>query len=298
MEKIKLTDALKSTTMFLVDNEVEIAMEKQIVDTIKLYQQKMLGIGIKEGLAKFIRSNKESIYMIETLLGISGEKLKRVVSMIRLKQGYTFDSEWSEEKIQKELSQKTSMMDEFCDLFINGKNMESYQDFIPGFILQDFKIDADTLGRLSNEDFLRFLIKSRLIATYSAKYSHSYDKAIADVILPYTNSVGLSYFPTILQSVSSTVCYIITDNSRRIIINFSFLSTTSNSQNKYWKDHISPVYKESRNDDDTIVINILDGAGWIGRSNAYKSIYYDCDYFLNLNNLDKIKTIINEFFNI
>ena len=47
-----------------------------------------------------------------------------------------------------------------------------------------------------------------------------------------------------------------------------------------------------------IVINILDGAGWVGRAADFRKIYADCNYFLNLKSLDKLNDIITEFFNI
>ena len=41
MDKIKFVDALKSTTMFLVDKSIEDRLEKEIVETISMYQSKM-----------------------------------------------------------------------------------------------------------------------------------------------------------------------------------------------------------------------------------------------------------------
>ena len=46
------------------------------------------------------------------------------------------------------------------------------------------------------------------------------------------------------------------------------------------------------------VLNILDGAGWIGRASDFKKIFADCNYFLNLKTIDKLNDIISEFFNI
>ena len=92
-------------------------------------------------------------------------------------------------------------------------------------------------------------------------------------------------------------CYIIADKRKRIIFTYSFQSTTSNNQNKFADNHVAPIYEASRTEDHTLVVNILDGAGWIGRSTAYKKIYHDCDYFLNLQNIGQVKQIIDYFFN-
>ena len=216
--------------------------------------------------------------------------------MLRVMKGYTFDSEWDEHKIQKELASNDALMMEFCELFINGKNMPKYQALIPNFILQDFKIDVDTIGRLSSEEFMRALIKARMIAGYSSQYSQIYDKLIKNSLLSFALKEGLELKQQVFTN-SPVPCYVITDKRKRIIFTYNFQSTTSNNQNKYADNHVAPIYEASRQEDDTLVVNILDGAGWIGRSNAYKKIFHDCDYFLNLQNIGQVEQIINHFFN-
>lgn len=296
MDKIKLVDALKSTTMFLVDESIEERLENEIIGTINEYRTKMLRISDKVGLAEFIRSERESISMLETLLGISGEKMKRVVTMLRVMKGYTFDTEWDERRVQKELASNDALMEEFCELFIDGKNQPKYQELIPNFVLQDFKIDSGTIGRLSSEGFMRSLIKARMVATYSSLYSHVYDKRIKDNLESFALKEGLEFKQKMFNN-STIPCYIITDHRKRIIFTYSFQSTTSNNQNKFANNHVAPIYEASRTEDYTLVVNILDGAGWIGRSTAYKKIYHDCDYFLNLRNIGQVEQIIDKFFN-
>ena len=296
MEKIKLVDALKTTTMFLIDHSIEERLEKEIMATIKEYRTKMSCITDMNGLAKFIKSERESISMLETLLGISGEKIKRVVTMLRVMKGYTFDTEWDERRIQKELASNETLMTEFCELFINGKNMPKFQALIPNFILQDFKIDVDTIGRLSSEEFMRSLIKARMIAGYSSQYAQVYDKLIKNGLESFALNEGLELQQQVFSN-TTIPCYIIADNRKRIIFTYSFQSTTSNNQNKFADNHVAPIYEASRTEEHTLVVNILDGAGWIGRSTAYKKIYHDCDYFLNLQNIGQVKQIIDYFFN-
>ena len=296
MEKIKLVDALKTTTMFLIDHSIEERLEKEIMATIKEYRTKMSCITDMNGLVKFIKSERESISMLETLLGISGEKIIRVVTMLRVMKGYTFDTEWDERRIQKELTSNETLMTEFCELFINGMNMPKFQALIPNFILQDFKIDVDTIGRLSSEEFMRSLIKARMIAGYSSQYAQVYDKLIKNGLEPFALNEGLELQQQVFSN-TTIPSYIITDKRKRIIFTYSFQSTTSNNQNKFADNHVAPIYEASRTEDHTLVVNILDGAGWIGRSTAYKKIYHDCDYFLNLQNIGQVKQIIDYFFN-
>ena len=61
--------------MFLIDQSIEDRLEKEIVATISEYRTKMSNIADMNGLVKFIKAERESISMLETLLGISGEKI-------------------------------------------------------------------------------------------------------------------------------------------------------------------------------------------------------------------------------
>lgn len=143
---------------------------------------------------------------------------------------------------------------------------------------------------------MRFLIKTRMIAGYSSQYSQVYDKLIKNSLEPFALKEGLELKQQVFSN-TPVPCYIITDKRKRIIFTYNFQSTTSNNQNKYADNHVAPIYETSRLEDHTLVVNILDGAGWIGRSNAYKKIYHDCDYFLNLQNMGQVEQIIDYFFN-
>ena len=82
------------------------------------------------------------------------------------------------------------------------------------------------------------------------------------------------------------------------LINHHFYLTTSSSQTNYYNDVIQPKYAKAQSMPNVNVLNILDGAGWIGRAADFKKVFADCNYFLNLKSIDKLNDIIKEFFNI
>lgn len=93
MSKISQREALRTTSMFLCDSDIEAYYENLLNSQVIELKHTLQGIGTIEGLKKYVRSEKKSIDNILILLGISIEKFKRVVSWIRLSKGYTFDSE-------------------------------------------------------------------------------------------------------------------------------------------------------------------------------------------------------------
>lgn len=296
MKKISQRDAIKTTTMFLRDEAIEQEFDKKVCDGVESYCKAMVGIDTEEGLENFIRENKNSIDMLETVLGISGERMKRVVTMLRVEKGYTFDTEWSEARLQQELVKKPELMKEYCTLFLRGKQLEKYKNAIPKFILDDFCINQETMVRL-NPAIMVKLFKRSNDTLWTSRYSAFYEKRIMEGI--EANIVPLGFFLQVgdLNGIGVNLHYI-SNGSKHIIVTYNYSLTTSGGQTKYYNRIISPIYKAIRKCDHVILVNFLDGAGWVGRSADFKKVYNDCTYFLNLKNVDGIKTIVKTFFNL
>ena len=297
--KIPVNDAIKSTSMFLICDTIENETKSMVDKTVYTMKKQLIGIGSKEGLKKFIFDNKDAISLIITLLKIPEEKFKRVISWIRLSMGYTFDSEWTPQATRKHLIDNADLLNDFCDLFTDGYRMDKFKSIIPQFILEDFKIDSATMGRLGNDDFIRSLVKAKVQTNYYGQYANYYHSLLRRKIKEVTDLYGLSY------NTSMTIPYFpnyplegIEFNNRRILIVPSYLLTTSSSQTSYAEKQIGPLYQSLMGHPETILINFLDGAGWVGRAADFKKIHADCHYFLNLKNLDKLSEIIEHHFNI
>lgn len=298
MKKLEYKEAFRTTTMFLSDSKIEAHYEDFLNIQIKLLKQKLSGIGTPLGLEFYIESERDSIDNIITLLGISTEKFKRVISWIRLSQGYTFESEWTTTNLRSELMKNPQLMKEYCELFSSGYVSPKFAAIIPRFILYDFRIDSEIVARLNNDDYIRNLIKDKITTRYNAQYCDLYYKNIYTKIEDIALHFGLQYENKTIPGFGIKPLNVISSLNKNVIINAQFYLTTSSNQTKYYKEIIKPIVQESQSNKNTIIVNLLDGAGWIGRSADYKKIYQDCDYFLNLKTIDKLNGIVKDFFNI
>ena len=282
--------------MFLCDSKIEACYENNLNSEIKRLKVELSGIGTLSGLESFIRKDNDSIDRIITLLGISGEKFKRVVSWIRLNKGYTFESEWTTTKLRSELISKSNLMAEYCELFSSGYVSSKFSAIVPKFILHDFRIDNNTLDRLKNDDYIRNLIKKKMTPGYNREYHDLYLKKLNEEIRQIVEKYRLDLSCKDLPGFSHKHLNVISLNDKHIIINSSFYLTTSSKQTEYYRATIQPIVRDSHASPNTRVLNILDGAGWIARSADFRKIYRDCDYFLNLKTTSKLNIIVKEFF--
>ncbi len=296
MKKISLIDAKRSITMFPIDQDLEDSYDQLITNMVDTMIDSVQGIDTIEGLKSYIKSNSSSIESIVTLLGISKEKVKRVISSIRLSKGYTFETEWDYGALRRGMLEDDNLMKEICELFINGYNNEQYKNIVPKFILDDFRIDTNTMARLQNRDHLIKLIKSTITTEYNSKCGTAYATRLYDEICYIAEKEGLicelyDNIPgTNIQNVRA-----IQYNDKYIVIMNNFCLTTSSGQTAYYNTKIQPLWGEAVNHPNIILVNILDGAGWIGRTADFNKIYYACHYFLTLNTISNLSQIINEF---
>lgn len=297
MNKIAHRDALRTTTMFLCDSKIEAYYENYLVSQVNSLKNTLSGIGTIEGFKKYVKSEPEAIQKVLTLLGIPIEKFKRVVSWIRISKGYTFDSEWTPTNLRNKMVDSAQLMDEFSDLFINGYVSPKFSAIVPHFILQDFRIDDEVMKRLTSDDFIRNLVKDKVTTEYNSKYCDLYQSKLISEINTIAEKFGLKVKRGKVPDFSNDELYI-EYNNRYIVMNYHFYLTTSSSQTEYYNTVIQPKYAKAQSKHNIIIINILDGAGWIGRAADFRKIYTDCDFFLNLKTIDNLSDIIKEYFNI
>lgn len=294
MLKLSHDNAIKSTLMFWVDEQIESKYEDLYEKEMPKYDS-LLSIRTKDDLQSFIRNECESIKLLTTILGISGEKFKRVITLLRVRKGYTILTEWSDNKVRAELCGSQKLMDEFCDLFFN-KNV--YKSLIPRSILNDFRLDREWLIHVCSKDMLLKMIKTSYTTAYNGECAIAYQEKVTDSIKSYTDRYGLSFGKVTHNAILKTDSLpTISNGEKSIIVTINYTVTTSNNQTRY-SDKIQKIRSAMAGNRNYLLVNILDGAGWVARGADYQKIHTDCNYFLNLANINKIETIITEYFNI
>lgn len=294
MRKLKQDDIIKSTLMFWVDDAIESDFENRYKKELCKYSN-IKQVTTPHGLKEFICNSEESVKLLETVLGISGERFKRVITALRIQKGYVVGSEWSEKAIQQHLVSDTQFMDEFCDLFFN---QDRFKGYIPKSILNEFKVDNDKLDILCSDDVLLKQIKDTFSTSYNSTCANSYTDSIMAQIEEITNKYGLRVEKAVDHNLGyNNELTFITDGDKKIIITVQYLVTTSQNQTTYAKK-IQEIRSATAGKDKYILVNILDGAGWIARHADFEKIYNDCNFFLNKANIHIIESIITEFYNI
>ena len=126
-DRISYDNLIKTITMFWIDRDLENSTSKEIETAVDSLSTKLTKIDTKDGLKEYIASDKDSLGNILSLMEISEEKFKRIISMLRRERKYVFSTEWSLEKTRSMLLDNNSLMEDVCELLLNGAYSEKYK---------------------------------------------------------------------------------------------------------------------------------------------------------------------------
>ena len=297
MGKLSKNEALKSITMFLIDEKTEAKYQKKIATELQEHQNPTLSIATQEGLEEFIRNDENAIERLTTILGLSGERFNRVISTLRVQKGFLFTTEWSDSALRNSLLENQTWMDEFCELLLNGRNLPKYQAIIPSFTLNYFHIDAEVIARICSDDVLGRQIKSSCSTKYNKEITYAYAKRVDDKIRSIVGKYGLHYENMLLPDGPNESLNLIHDTEKYIIVSYQYSVTTGKGQSDF-ADKLTNIRRMVRGNEKIKMLSLLDGAGWLVRGSDWNEVYGSCDYFLTLNTLDQLDDIIKEYYNI
>ncbi|OJU09167.1 MAG: hypothetical protein BGN88_08425 [Clostridiales bacterium 43-6] len=300
---LTVEEFIKTATMFYLDSDLEKEFENLAEADIKELQSIPPSIATMDGIRKYVRDNKKALHNLTSLLNISEERFKRIITMSRIQKKHMPTSEWSLSKIQREMIEHPEFMDEVCELFLNGAVLEKYKNLIPTYYRENFQINVSTVGRIGNSDDIRRLVKRGLEGKYSNRIGDSFFKAVHDKIVEICDQTGLTYvIKGNVQSIGRTIGIAVpTEKTPRLLIDITCNITTSSSQSDYAKtaETTASKIRELNNGKPTkqklVFINVVDGAGWVSRRADLEKIHRCSDYLLNLRSLDTISDIVKYY---
>ena len=300
VRKIEFDELINSSTMFYVNDKYEEDIEKKVQAKVDELAGELQFIHSKEDLKKYIIEHKDALDNLTSLMEISTERFKRMVSMIRKDRGFVFSTEWGLRKIRTTMMGNPAMMESVLELLYDGRNDEKMKAKIPFFYLDNIGITEATLAKLQNKDSIRVFVKRGL----EGKYSNNIGDLILEDIERKINQVcikhGLDYEKNVrVPLLDRAVSFVLeSPTDPKIIIDVSYSVTTSSSQGKrknVARKTEATLKKKREKDNQIIYVNFLDGAGWIGRQADMKEIHRCSDYVINFNNLNQIEDIITSY---
>lgn len=298
--KISFEELFNSTTMFYVNQEYEDSIEQEVKEKVNELFHELQSIDTKQGLKQYIIAHNDSLDNLTSLMEISIERFKRMVSMIRKERGFVFSTEWGLGKIRTAMMESPAMMESVINLIWNGRNDDKLKAKIPYFYLDNMAIDETTLQKLTDKNSIRLFVKRGLEGRYSNNIGDLILTQIEEKIKIISAKHGLEYQKNVRIPILDRAVSFVLENPQqpRIILDVSYSVTTSSSQGskkEAARKTVEVLDRQRDSGNNIIFVNFLDGAGWIGRQADMREIHRCSDYVLNFNNLNLLEDIVDNY---
>lgn len=138
--KISFQEAWDSSVVFFVDEELERGIEAKVEALLKTAENarisEMAEINVDD-IASFLAQKDNALDVILKDTGLSEEKFKRIISLLR-KLGRIpgdFDSEWSTSKIKRKIASEPDFARMIAALLVDGKGDRELEQHVPRYYL-------------------------------------------------------------------------------------------------------------------------------------------------------------------
>ena len=297
--KISFQEAWDSSAIFFVNEELERKIEYEVealLETAQDYRVSETAEINVINIAGFISQKDNALDVILKDVGLSEEKFKRIVSLLRklYRISGDFDREWSMSKIKSKITRESAFALMIAELLVDGKRDEELKRYIPRYYL-DMLNYCEIKGSSQAARGIRY--KQSLIGTYGAQKGHKVEEKIREKLEDIEIKHGVEYAKGRSIIIETDIDFAVPDvENPWVIIMSSFQETTSSGQTTKARDMLSAYERvcrvNSRYREHRAFVNFVDGGGWLARKRDLERLVEHCHYFINLQYLDMLEAIV------
>lgn len=312
MQKLSFEE-WKNSMSFMIDDNFDNSFLQSINPITRLINDSCRNFSNPTELSTFLTTNSGNISSLLKLkafvsvIGLSEERLKRVVSLVRFRFfGEEFRTEWDIKRISRTLNNNNEFRNLMIEFFINGRNSRIGRE-MPLYYMRNFKLlSSEFITDLTEFNYVeRILNDNEIQGKYSNEVGAHVERIIQNKLDEYrdTTNIKLRYeiqkeFPLLNKNIDFLIPSV---DAPVILIESSYNITTGSGQSKR-ADQLVEFYgilmrhNANHRANRIIMLNYCDGFGWVGRQNDLHRIFDSSDFVFNQNHLNVLDDVLNEYY--
>lgn len=250
----------------------------------------------KENLANFLQADQDFLGIVLALANLSQEKFYRLLAAQRFAKG-DYGTEWDKDRIFRELTKDRNFAVTLAELFIQGRESPLLKAHISRFYLNQLALPTDWQRIIQDPVLIQSVVRKKLAGEYSVKKGKAIEELINQHLNTLTQEYGIPYQKGQVRLVGKEVDHVLPSRDEPwIMIMSSYMETTASGQTARANEQ-RDMYLSVENDNlrygyRRILINFIDGAGWLARRSDLRKIHGSCHYIVNLKTLHLLSDII------
>jgi len=320
----KFNIVITKNTFYFYNRDFEEVYEgyvNSIKETLLVLKNQIQNTGLRKELFEDLIYKKENgLRALLALTGFSNESLKRLITFMRIvddpelnaliyKEKWITETEitdkenikeWSDSKILRKIKENEFFRKGLVNIFFEGSTIPILSNALPLFELK--KLSISKLN-FEIEAMIDTLIRYKEKGSYSGKKENNPEIVIENIL----DEIGIGFDKGDLSELISnapdtkrTMDFIIPDKKNpKIIIECSYLVTTSSGQGDKSKTEISVDSLIKEHYPEAHFLGFVDGIGWYVRKNDLKRmvVAYEDVFTFRQDELERFKKLLKEVFN-
>ena len=251
-------------------------------------------------LVGFLRADPEFLNIMLSLVNLSSEKFKRILSAERFA-NKDFGTEWNLERIIRQIKRDDEYAVRIAKLFLEAQENKTLARQVADFYLAQIELPGEWQNVIRDESVIKNLIRRKLTGKYSDAKGKAIESLVRSKLEKIKEKYGITYEQGQVALVQKEVDYAIPSCSQAfVMIMISYMETTSssqtaraNEQNKMYQVIIGSNVRYPNQE--RALVNVVDGAGWLARRSDLRKLYSGCQHILTLKMLNQIEYIITHY---
>jgi primosomal protein N'' len=249
-----------------------------------------------DALARFLRTDQDFLGIILALTNISQEKFLRLLTAQRYTRN-DFGKEWTIKTVQRKIANDDDFVVQLARLFLEGQQNSLVAHQVARFYLNQIRLPANWREVLRDDQILTGHAYRKLAGEYNDAKGDAVEAIIRHELDAICDRYGFEHSKGQVPLVGKEVDHVLPSrDDPYVMIMTSYMETTSSSQtaraNEQREMYLAILNDNQRYGRKRVLVNFVDGAGWLARDSDLRKLHDSCDYILNLNTVNRLEAII------
>lgn len=249
-----------------------------------------------EGLTQFLQADPNFLGVLLALTNLSQERFLRILTAERFATG-DYGTEWGADRIYGMMKRDKDFAERIARLFLEGKNSEILVRQVADFYLQQLSLPQNWQEIIRDESVIKNVVRKKLAGEYADRKGAAIESIIESQLDAITNQYGIGHEHGQVRLVGKEVDHAIPSLADPyVMVMTSYLETTSSNQTQRANEQQAMYEKIIGNNvrygEDRVLVNVVDGGGWLARRSDLRKLHQGRHYCLNLSMLNQLEAII------
>lgn len=291
-----LSEFITTCTPLAIIDSLEEEMRARIVSISDALLQFSAIRDPVENLTRFLQADINFLGVILALTNLSQEKFLRILSAERFA-NHDFEREWGIKQVLRKIKTEPNFADQVARLFLDGRDSPVLVQQVAAFYLDQLSLPNDWSKIIYDPQVIQNVIRRKLAGEYTDRKGDAIEKIIRTKLDLIQQQYGIAHSKGQVRLVGKEVDHVVPSIEEPfVMIMTSYMETTSSSQTTRANEQ-SEMYGIIQSDNrrygtKRVLVNFVDGAGWLARRSDLRKLQAGCDYIINLNTLDRLEAII------